>query len=141
MSHELVELSKLIDWDQLNVELSGYYNQDWGRPAKPIRLMVRLLMLQHIHNLSDESLVSRWLENPYFQYFCGCDYFQHQLPINPASLIKFRKRISSKGCAKILSETIKAAITSKIVKRADLTTVVVDTTIKKKTLPIQQIQN
>lgn len=63
MRHELVELSKLIDWDQLNVELSAHYNQDWGRPTKPIRLMVGLLMLQHIHNLSDEALVARWKEN------------------------------------------------------------------------------
>ena len=94
-----------------------HYNQDWGRPAKPIRLMVGLLMLQHMYNLSDEMLVSRWKENPYFQYFCGCDYFQHRLPINPTSLIKFRRRISSRGCDKILSETIKTAITGKVVKR------------------------
>jgi len=134
MRHELVALSKLIDWDQLNVELSEHYNQDWGRPAKPIRLMVGLLMLQHIHNLSDEALVARWVENPYFQYFCGCDYFQHHLPINPTSLIKFRKRISSQGCEKILSETIKTAITGKVVKKQDLTKVVVDTTIQEKNI-------
>lgn len=134
MSHELVELSRIIDWDQLDAELLEHYNQDWGRPAKPIRLMVGLLMLQHIYNLSDELLVSRWKENPYFQYFCGCDYFQHQLPINPTSLIKFRRRISSRGCERILSETIKTAITGKVVKRSDLATVVVDTTIQEKNI-------
>ena len=91
-------------------------------------------MLQHIHNLSDEALVSRWKENPYFQYFCGCDYFQHQLPINPTSLTKFRKRISSQCWEKILSETIKTAITGTVVKKQDLTKVVVDTTIQEKNI-------
>ena len=30
-----------------------------------------LFIIKHMHNLSDEPLCDRWVENPYFQYFCG----------------------------------------------------------------------
>src|SRR5690349_23186552 len=36
-------------------------------PLKPIRLMVGLLMLAHLGGLSDEQLVEKWVENPYWQ--------------------------------------------------------------------------
>ncbi|MBK8328624.1 MAG: transposase [Bacteroidetes bacterium] len=42
-----------------------------GKPAKPIRLMVSLLILKQLRNLSDESIVEQWSENVYYQYFSG----------------------------------------------------------------------
>ena len=37
----------------------------------PTRLVAGLFILKHMHNLSDEALCCRWVENPHFQYFCG----------------------------------------------------------------------
>jgi IS5 family transposase len=83
--HELFRLASLIDWDSFDQEFGRFY-RPLGRPAKPTRLMVGLSYLQHTFNLSDEAVVQRWIENPYWQWFCGCEYFQHELPCDPSSL-------------------------------------------------------
>ena len=70
MSHPLVKLSKVMDWSRFDAAFGGFY-RPVGRPAKPTRLMVGLHYLKHVHDLSDEETVERWVENPYWQYFCG----------------------------------------------------------------------
>ncbi len=105
-SHELVLLSKKIDWEQVEVDFSEYYCIDNGRPSIPIRKIVGVILLKRVYNQSDESVVERWMENPYWQYFCGETYFQHKQPFDPTELIKFRQRIGESGAEKILSLTI-----------------------------------
>lgn len=78
--HPLFILSHKIDWDMFEKEFSPLYCPDNGSPAKPIRLMVGLLMLKHIRNLSDESVVEQWGENAYYQYFCGQQDFYVRNP-------------------------------------------------------------
>ena len=76
MNHELVLLSKQIDWGEVESEFAEYYCADNGRPSVPIRTMVGMMLLKSIYNLSDEGVVARWLENPYMQYFTGEKVFQ-----------------------------------------------------------------
>lgn len=92
--------------------------------------MAGILLLQHTYKLSNDEVVKRWSENPYWQYFCGFEYFQHDFPIDPTSLIKWRKRIGKEGCEKILSLTIQ---TSVITKR-DIKRVIVDTMVQEKNI-------
>ena len=134
MNHELVILSKNIDWDNLEDELSGLYQLENGRPGKPIRLMVSLHYLKYTYNLSDEEVISRWLENPYWQYFSGMKYFQTEFPIHPTSMIKFRKRLKDKDLEKLLQATIKSGIKLKVIKGTDLKRVNVDTTVMEKNI-------
>lgn len=68
--------------------------------------MVGLEYLKHMHGLSDEAVVARWVENPFWQYFCGEEYFQHRPPIDPSSLTRFRRRIGASDCEEILKATI-----------------------------------
>ncbi len=77
--HSLCRLAEKIPWDVLEDEFSKYYS-DKGRSAHPVRLMVGLLILKQLRNLSDESVVERWVENGYYQYFCGEAFFQWELP-------------------------------------------------------------
>jgi len=105
-SHELVLLSKKIDWDQLESDLSVYYCEDNGRPGVPIRTIAGVLVLRRIFDESDESVLDRWIENPYWQYFCGEVYFNHEPPFDRTELIKFRNRIGDKGCEQILKMSI-----------------------------------
>jgi IS5 family transposase len=65
-----------------------------------------MLILKRMFNESDESVLDRWVENPYWQYFCGEVYFQHKLPFDRTELIKFRKRIGDAGAEKILKTSI-----------------------------------
>ena len=105
----LIILSKQISWETFENEFGVHFVGYNGQPPKPIRLMVGLLMLQHMENLSDEAVVERWVQNPYWQYFCGYDYLQWKLPIDGSSLVRFRKRIGNSGVDKILSSTIQTA--------------------------------
>jgi transposase, IS5 family len=135
-SHELVQLSKLIPWDKLDKELSGSFAEKTvgGRPAIPVRLMVGLLLLQHMHDLSDENVVRMWVENAYWQYFCGYDHLQWELPINPSSLTRWRKRLGSENMEKILAMSVLVAVETGVVSKKDLQQVIVDTMVMPKNI-------
>ncbi|PIE46624.1 MAG: IS5/IS1182 family transposase, partial [Gammaproteobacteria bacterium] len=93
MRHELVLLAKSIDWQVLDTTLGASIVSTVGNSALPTRLVAGLLYLQHAFSVSDEVLCARWLENPYWQYFCGEVYFQHKFPCHPTSLTKWRNRL------------------------------------------------
>lgn len=128
--HELCLLSKKIDWDKLEEEFSQYYCSDNGRPSIPIRKIVGVVLLKRVYNQSDESVVERWQENPYWQYFCGETYFQHEPPFDPTELIKFRQRIGESGAEKILRLTIHL-FEKKEIKEKE---VLIDTTVQEKNI-------
>lgn len=132
--HELYRLANLIDWDSFDQSFSSLYKNGPGQPPKPIRLIIGLLMLQHIYDCSDEEVVSGWIENPYWQFFCGYDYFQWNFPIDPSSLTRWRNRLGKEGMEKILSATIHLAIETKTVKKQSLKKVIVDTTVMPKNI-------
>ncbi len=73
-SHELVVLANKIDWPGMEVAFADCYSPDMGAPAKAVHLMVGLHYLKYAFDESDESVVARWVENPYRQYFCGCTH-------------------------------------------------------------------
>lgn len=105
MSHELVLLSKTIDWNYFEKEFSVLYSNT-GQPAMPTRLMVGCLILKRIYNLGDETLALAWIMNPYMQYFCGEAYFQHEFPFDPSDFVHFRKRIGEQGIEKIFKHSV-----------------------------------
>ena len=130
--HALYRLADLMEWSAFDEAFGSLYCSDNGCPGKPMRLMVGLLYLKHCYGLSDEAVVSGWVENPYWQYVCGEVYFQHEAPIDPSSLTRFRQRIGKAGCEKILQVTVSAGVQSKAVKATDFKRVTVDTTVQDK---------
>lgn len=105
--HPLYILSNQVDWIRFEEAFSPLYCLDNGRPAKPIRLMVGLLILKHIRNISDESVVEQWSENLYYQYFCGLQEFIASIPCEASELVHFRKRIGESGIELIFKESIR----------------------------------
>jgi len=105
--HPLYILTNQINWKQFDEGFRNLYCADNGRPAKPIRLMVSLLVLKHIRNLSDESVVEQWAENAYYQYFSGERCFAAKEPCEATELVHFRKRIGEKGIELIFKESIR----------------------------------
>ena len=130
--HALYRLADLIEWSVFDREFGSLYCPDNGCPGKPMRLMVGLQYLKHCYGLSDEAVVSGWVENPYWQYLCGETYFQHEAPIDPSSLTRFRQRIGECGCETILQVTVSAGVQSRTVKANDVKRVNVDTTVQEK---------
>lgn len=105
--HPLYILANRIDWEMFEQAFSSLYCKDNGRPAKPIRLMVGLLMLKHLRNVSDESVVEQWAENIYYQYFCGATSFESGVPCEASELVHFRYRIGESGAELIFKESIR----------------------------------
>jgi IS5 family transposase len=135
MQHPLVRLAGRIDWDAMNRLLGDYYEEAVvGQPPKPTRLMAGLLYLKHTFALSDEELVARWVENAYWQYFCGETYFQHEPPIHPTSLTRYRQRLGPAGCEELLQLTIEAGVAEQVIEERDMAEVLVDTTVMEKAI-------
>lgn len=134
LKHPLIRLPGLIDWQSFETEFGSLYHETLGRPGKPTRLMVGLTYLKHSYNLSDEQVCERWVENPYWQFFCGFDYLHHRLPIEPSSLTRWRERIGASGMERLLAATVEAALASGAVKPASLERVTVDTTVQPKAI-------
>ena len=132
--HPLYRLSTKIDWRVFEDQFGALYADGIGRPGKPIRLLVGLHYLKYTYNESDETVVERFLENPYWQYFCGCEYFQHELPIDPSLLTKWRKRVGSKGLEKLLQETIETAKRGKLINKRPIERANIDTTVQEKAI-------
>jgi transposase, IS5 family len=132
--HPLYVLAERIDWSQFEAAIDACYADELGRPGVNTRLMVGLLYLKHAYNESDESVVARWVENPYWQFFCGCQYMQHELPIDPSSLSKWRKRVGAERLEKLLEATIHAALAMKAVRPQEFQKVNVDTTVQEKAI-------
>jgi IS5 family transposase len=127
--HPLYILANKVDWQMFEREFSVLYCHDNGCPAKPIRLMVGLLILKHVRNLSDESIVEQWAENNYYQYFCGQKDFVAHAPCASTDLVHFRHRIGEKGCELILKESIR--IHGKDGQEGDI---LADTTVQEKNI-------
>lgn len=132
LNHPLAKLASQIDWKAFENKFGSFYDPGFGRPGLPIRLMVGLTYLSRMSDLSDEATVEEWLENPYWQYFCGYEYFQHHFPLDPSSLVRFRKRIGKKGMEFLLQQTIVAAQRSGHLKERHLRKINVDTTVQEK---------
>ena len=103
-SHPLYQLADKIDWAKFDTAFEPLYSQNNGRPSKPIRLMCGLLILKHLRNLSDESVVEQWSENAYYQHFCGMQEFT---PCASSELVHFRNRIGENGIELIFQESIR----------------------------------
>lgn len=130
MRHELVRLADRIDWDWIDGELAGRFS-DEGRPGTEVRFMIGLFLLKHIHALSDEEVCARWVENPYFQYFTGEEFFQHRFPHERSGMSHWRKRIGDRLDV-LLAESLRVAHAAGALKTEDLARVTVDTTVQPK---------
>ena len=106
MSHELVLLADKIDWSYFEEEFAPLYSER-GAPSVPIRLMVGCLLLKHLYNLGDERVPEYWIRDVYFQYFCGCEFFEHEFPFDPSDFVHFRNRVGEEGIGKIFAYSVR----------------------------------
>lgn len=132
-SNALVRFADQMDWDTLDDQFAVLYS-DEGRPATSTRMMIGLTLLQSLYGLSEDDVVDRWPENPYWQYLCGESFFQHGKPIVRSGLSKWRKRIRKKGMESLLQEILAVGLKTGAVKESSLKRVSVDTTVQPKAI-------
>jgi transposase, IS5 family len=130
--HPLVKLGQQMDWAGFEERLGATYAAAKGAPGLRTRLLVALHYLKYQHDLSDEAVVQHWVENPYWQHFSGEQFFQHEVPIDPSSMTRWRLRLGEAGAEAMLKETIQTGLRMQAIKPAQLQRVNVDTTVQTK---------
>jgi IS5 family transposase len=134
LDHPVVKLAAAIDWRFLEEQFGAIYTDAPGRPPLPTRLMAGMAILKHMHDLSDEVLCERWVENPYHQLFCGEEFFCHQLPFDRSSLTRWRQRMGEDKLVALIQESLAVATRMGAAKPADFQQVVIDTTVQEKAI-------
>ena len=132
MSHELVRLAQAINWAHLEARFGAVYSDGPGMPPLPTRLMAGLAILKHTFDLSDEELCARWVENPYFQYLTGEEFFRHELTFDRSSMTRWRQRMGEDKIEALLQESLAVAVKTGAMKPQDTRRVIVDTTVQPK---------
>ena len=132
LEHELARLARTIDWGFLERSFGAIYTDGPGQPPLPTRLMAGLAILKHTFDLSDEELCARWVENPYFQYFCGEEFFLHEAPFDRSSMTRWRQRMGEDKIAVLLQESLSVAVKTGAMAPRDTRRIIVDTTVQPK---------
>jgi transposase, IS5 family len=132
MNHPLAKLARSVDWEFLETRFGAAYTDKPGHPPLPTRLMAGLAILKHMHDLSDEVLCERWIENPYYQLFCGEEFFQHALVFDRSSMTRWRQRMGEEKLVALIQESLNVATRTGAAKPADFSKVIVDTTVQPK---------
>jgi IS5 family transposase len=128
LGHPLVKLAQELDWNKMEFEFQNLYSEQ-GRPSIPIRKIAGLLLLKEMFKESDESVVERWIENPYWQYFTGESFFQNKQPFDPSEFVHFRKRLQESGLEFLLSQTVSLHPEAKNEKEVQIDTTVMEKNI------------
>jgi IS5 family transposase len=128
LGHPLVKLADEVSWDKMEFEFQNLYSEQ-GRPSIPIRKIAGLLLLKEMFKESDESVVERWIENAYWQYFTGEEFFQTKQPFDPSEFVHFRKRLKEEGLEFLLSQSVSLHPKAKNEKEVQI-----DTTVQEKNI-------
>lgn len=134
MKHSLVQLADKFNWAKIDELCSAKFCKDNGRTALPSRMVVGLLLLKQMNDLSDEEVCAKFIENPYFQYFCGNKYFEHEIGLTSESLTNWRKRLGNEIFQQILVETIALGLVEEVINPKELSEVISDTTVQEKNI-------
>lgn len=132
LNHPLAKLARTVDWRFLEARFGEVYTDDPGHPPLPTRLMAGVAILKYTYDLSDEVLCERWVENPYYQYFCGEEFFQHRLVFDRSSMTRWRNRMGEERLKALLQESLAVATKTGAIKPSELSRVIVDTTVQPK---------
>jgi IS5 family transposase len=132
IGHPLVKLGQAIDWGFVEARCGAVYTDAPGHPPLPSRLMVGLAILKSMHDLSDETLSDCWMETPYYQLFCGEEFFRHDRPFDRSSMTRWRQRMGEGKLNALLEESLATAVRTEAAKPADFTKAIVDTTVEPK---------
>ena len=128
LGHPLVKLAQEVSWDKMEVEFQNLYSEQ-GRPSIPVRKIAGMLLLKEMFKESDESVVERWIENAYWQYFTGEEFFQTKQPFDPSEFVHFRKRLKEDGLEFLLSQSVSLHPNAKSEKEVQI-----DTTVQEKNI-------
>ena len=121
--HALVKMGRQMNWAVFDRQLGQTYDPSNGAPGGSTRLMVALHYLKYRYDLSDDVVLAQWVENPYWQHFSGRQFFEHEIPIHPSSMSRWRKRLGEAGAEAMLKTTIDTGLKMKVITPAQIDTI------------------
>jgi Transposase domain (DUF772) len=123
-------LGRTAGWAIIEKEYGVAYSGGPGQPPLATRLMAGTAIIRYMHNLSDDQACERWLENPYYQYFCGEECFQHKLAFDSSSLTRRRRHIGEEKLNALVHKCLAVATKTKAIKSSELLQMVVDPNVQ-----------
>jgi IS5 family transposase len=133
--NKLYKLRDLVNWSELEARaLPNIEIKQFGRNKKDHRVMLALSMLQAMYNGSDSFTEEELKENIYWQYFCGYEYLQQDLDVSEATIRRFRNDLGEDGYNEILKELLRIGLKVGALKKKDLESVIIDTTVQIKNI-------
>ena len=133
--NKLYKLKDIVNWDDLEARaLSDIQIKQFGRNKKDHRVMLALSMLQAMYNSSDSFTEEELQENSYWQYFCGYEYFQADLEVSETTIRRFRGVLGEAGYNEILKELLRIGLKVGALKKKDLDSAIIDTTVQIKNI-------
>ena len=106
LNHALAKLARAIDWRFLEKKFGAVYKAGAGPAAAADTADGGAGDPEATCNLSDEVLCERWVENPYYQLFCGEEFFQHSLPFDRTSITRWRQRMGEEKLKALVQESL-----------------------------------
>ena len=114
-NHILKKINLVVEFSFINKLLEDSYCKNFGRPAKEPEMMCKLLFLQHLYNLSDESVIEEANLNIAYMYFIGINP-EDTLP-DKSLLSKFRtQRLEESTLDEIITEIVRQCVEKGIIK-------------------------
>lgn len=133
--NKLYKLKDIVNWDDLEARaLSDIQVKQFGRNKKDHRVMLALTMLQAMYNSSDAFTEEELQENTYWQYFCGYEYFQASIEVSETTIRRFRNVLGEAGYNEILKELLRIGLKVGALKKKDLESAIIDTTVQIKNI-------
>ena len=133
--NKLYKLRDLVNWSELEARaLPNIEIKQFGRNKKDHRVMLALSMLQAMYNGSDSFTEEELKENIYWQYFCGYEYLQQDFDVSEATIRRFRNDLGEEGYNEILKELLRIGLKVGALKKKDLESVIIDTTVQIKNI-------
>ena len=133
--NKLYKLKDMVNWSELEARaLPNIQIKQLGRNKKDHRVMLALSMLQAMYNGSDSFTEEELKENVYWQYFCGYEYLQANLDVSEATIRRFRNALGEDGYNEILKELLRIGLKVGALKKKDLDSVIIDTTVQIKNI-------
>src|SRR6516162_9723216 len=108
-SAELIQGFLMQDPNLSQVSLCIFNVVPYGVQLFPDCNLASMIQRGFNYDLSDEALCDRWVENPYFQYLCGEEFFQHALVFDRSSLTRWRQRMGEDKLKALLQESLAVA--------------------------------
>ena len=110
-NERLERIHDLLDWDRLGAVVSELHSSRFGRRAYPPLMMLKTLLLQHLHDMGDPQLEQRLRNDLSWRRFVGLG-LEDGTP-DHSTISRFRKLLVEKGLMRDVFDAVNRQLDEK----------------------------